>query len=76
MLKFHFGESNEFNAYYKLKELESGFEGKGNVKYGLLVKYEKISRIWIFICDPAFITLNYGTQESGCDVIIPWESFL
>ena len=29
-----------------------------------------------FICDPAFITLNYGTQESGFEVIIRENPFI
>ena len=29
-----------------------------------------------FICDPAFITLNYGAKESGFEVIIRENPFI
>ncbi|MFZ3195666.1 MAG: IucA/IucC family protein [Bacillus mycoides] len=58
----------------KLKELESGLEGKEilNTKIGeVLEKFPGFN----FICDPAFITLKYGAQESGFEVIIRENTF-
>ncbi|QWG63289.1 IucA/IucC family protein [Bacillus mycoides] len=58
----------------KLKELESGLEGKEilNTKIGeVLEKFPGFD----FICDPAFITLKYGAQESGFEVIIRENTF-
>jgi siderophore synthetase component len=58
----------------KLKELESGLEGKEilNTKIGeVLEKFPGFD----FICDPAFITLKHGAKESGFEVIIRENPF-
>ncbi|EJV61648.1 hypothetical protein BWGOE4_19620 [Bacillus mycoides] len=75
MLKFSFPvKVTNSMRINKLKELESGPEGKEmlNTKIGeVLEKFPGFD----FICDPAFITINYGMQESGFEVIIRENPF-
>ncbi|QWH17315.1 IucA/IucC family siderophore biosynthesis protein [Bacillus mycoides] len=75
MLKFSFPvKVTNSMRINKLKELESGLEGKEmlNTKIGeVLEKFPGFD----FICDPAFITLKYGAQESGFEVIIRENTF-
>ncbi|OOR12055.1 IucA/IucC family siderophore biosynthesis protein [Bacillus cereus] len=75
MLKFSFPvKVTNSMRINKLKELESGLEGKEmlNTSIGeVLEKYPGFD----FICDPAFITLNYGAKESGFEVIIRENPF-
>ncbi|WP_212936230.1 IucA/IucC family protein [Bacillus hominis] len=75
MLKFSFPvKVTNSMRINKLKELESGLEGKEmlNTKIGeVLEKFPGFD----FICDPAFITLNYEMQESGFEVIIRENPF-
>ncbi|WP_002148648.1 IucA/IucC family protein [Bacillus cereus] len=75
MLKFSFPvKVTNSMRINKLKELESGLEGKAilNTKIGdVLEKFPGFD----FICDPAFITLKYGAQESGFEVIIRENTF-
>ncbi|MBE7103484.1 IucA/IucC family siderophore biosynthesis protein [Bacillus cereus] len=75
MLKFSFPvKVTNSMRINKLKELESGLEGKEilNTKIGeVLEKFPGFD----FICDPAFITLKHGAKESGFEVIIRENPF-
>lgn len=75
MLKFSFPvKVTNSMRINKLKELESGLEGKAMLNTAIGEVLEKFPG-FDFICDPAFITLNYGTQESGFEVIIRENPF-
>ncbi|WP_242267503.1 IucA/IucC family siderophore biosynthesis protein [Bacillus cereus group sp. BfR-BA-01352] len=75
MLKFSFPvKVTNSMRINKLKELESGLEGKEMLNTAIGEVLEKFPG-FDFICDPAFITLNYGTQESGFEVIIRENPF-
>ncbi|MBO1626711.1 IucA/IucC family protein [Bacillus arachidis] len=58
----------------KLKELESGIEGKNILKTKIGEVREKFPG-FDFICDPAYITLGIEGQESGFEVIIRENTF-
>ena len=76
MLKFSFPvKVTNSMRINKLKELESGLEGKAMLNTAIGEVLEKFPG-FDFICDPAFITLNYGTQESGFEVIIRENPFI
>ncbi|MDM5154526.1 IucA/IucC family protein [Bacillus sp. DX1.1] len=53
----------------KLKELESGIEGKQILATGIGEVRDKFPG-FDFICDPAYITLRLDNRESGFEVII------
>ncbi|AHA10421.1 IucA/IucC family siderophore biosynthesis protein [Bacillus toyonensis] len=75
MLKFSFPvKVTNSMRINKLKELESGLEGKEMLNTAIGEVRERFPG-FDFICDPAFITLNYGTQESGFEVIIRENPF-
>ena len=76
MLKFSFPvKVTNSMRINKLKELESGLEGKEMLNTAIGEVRERFPG-FDFICDPAFITLNYGTQESGFEVIIRENPFI
>ncbi|MGE7861108.1 IucA/IucC family protein [Bacillus mobilis] len=75
MLKFSFPvKVTNSMRINKLKELESGLEGKEMLNTAIGEVLEKFPG-FDFICDPAFITLNYGAEESGFEVIIRENPF-
>ncbi|PEL15926.1 IucA/IucC family protein [Bacillus wiedmannii] len=75
MLKFSFPvKVTNSMRINKLKELESGLEGKEMLNTAIGEVLDKFPG-FDFICDPAFITLNYGAKESGFEVIIRENPF-
>ena len=75
MLKFSFPvKVTNSMRINKLKELESGLEGKEMLNTAIGEVRERFQDLILF--DPAFITLNYGTQESGFEVIIRENPFI
>ncbi|MGE1104813.1 IucA/IucC family protein [Bacillus wiedmannii] len=75
MLKFSFPvKVTNSMRINKLKELESGLEGKEMLNTAIGEVLDKFPG-FDFICDPAFITLKYGAKESGFEVIIRENPF-
>ncbi|MDR4196634.1 IucA/IucC family siderophore biosynthesis protein, partial [Bacillus cereus] len=75
ILKFSFAVKGTNSVRInKLKELEGGLEGKEMLDTAIGEVRERLP-VFDLICDPAFITLNYGTQESGVEVVIRENPF-